>query len=120
MQETSLEIKGLTKYSNNEIYTMHWGKQSKAKKMYGYLIAHLVPKVFGVERVIVSDAKIQWIFKFRNNPLDCSNCAGMVKWIEDIVFFEDNYKCISSCEIISTYDPSIEEEMTVTIKIIEP
>ena len=87
MQQNLISIGTLPKYSNNEIYTMHWGKKKKIREMYEMLITHLVHKTFG-GRVHLLGGVVSYNFIFKEKPLDCSNCAGMIKWIEDIMFRE--------------------------------
>jgi hypothetical protein len=86
----------LPKISLNEWYEgTHWTKRKKIKDVYAMLVYKQAKYKFkGVFRV-------NYVFDFKNNPLDASNCVAMLKMIEDSLFVKDGYKNIKSIHVTS-------------------
>lgn len=104
------------KISNNKLRTVHWGTRNSITKKY----REAVLKVYDeVPMLVAGPARLIVTFYFYNRPLDCSNCAGMSKMIEDgmveaKIIQDDNPECIESVTLISKVDknnPRIEVEL---------
>jgi len=106
------------KISNNKLRTVHWGTRNSITKKYKEIVKkHLTAECFIFESA--KDLNLIATFYFKNRPLDCSNCAGMCKMIEDGLveakaIKDDNTEYISSVTLISRVDkenPRIEVEL---------
>lgn len=106
----------LPKLSQNEALAMHWGKRKKIRSIYEGIILHLVNKRFG-KKLYCANADVKYHFIFNEKPLDCLNCAEMIKFIEDIIFLKDDPKHVRSIEIRSEENPEIKTKMYVSIVI---
>lgn len=89
-------LKDLPKVSLNKWYEgFHWSKRKQIKDIYKLLLSKIKP--LSKEK----SYKCEYIFKFKNKPLDASNCVAMLKMIEDILFENDSYKIITEITIKS-------------------
>lgn len=101
-------LKDLPKVSLNQFYAgIHWTKRKAHKDAYKLLIASQTKEKF------TEPCKVLYQFTFKNNPLDCSNCIGMVKMIEDRLFPNDSYKIVKSIAIFSEKGKSDSVKITV-------
>ena len=88
----------LPKISLNKWYAgMHWTKRKKMKDSYTQIVRSQFREVLPKDK----SYSVEYHFKFKNRPLDASNCVAMVKMVEDIIFEDDSYKIISSILISS-------------------
>ena len=93
----SLVLTGLPKFSLNGWYSGgHWSKRKKLKDIYKLIIKSQFNIVFPV-----SEYEVEYSFSFKKYPLDATNCTGMTKLIEDIIFEDDGYKIIKKITIRS-------------------
>jgi hypothetical protein len=92
----TIELENLPKVSMNQFYAgIHWTKRKKLKDVYKLLIrSQTKVKIDYV-------CSVTYMFLFKNNPLDCSNCMGMAKMVEDCLFDDDSIKIVKSIKIIS-------------------
>jgi len=91
-------FKDLPKVSLNAWYSGgHWSGRSNMKKEYKVLVKnqfkHTFPKT--------NKYHCEYLFGFKNNPLDASNCVAMVKLIEDVIFEDDKFDIVKSIKINS-------------------
>ena len=106
----------IEKISNNKLRIVHWGTRNSITKKYIDAVIKVYDKV---PMLVVGPAKLVATFYFKNRPLDCSNCAGMVKMIEDALVEthtipDDSPEFIQSVTLISKVDkenPRIEIEL---------
>lgn len=106
------------KISNNKLRTVHWGVRHSITKKYidkvGWTCRFMDAIELPVDLIVT--------FYFKNRPLDCSNCAGMVKMIEDglvkaKILEDDDIHHVRSVKIISKVNkntPRIEVEVRST------
>ena len=88
-----ITLENLPKVSFNLFYTgVHWAKRKKTKDTYKTLIKSQFKQVLSKDK----EYDVEYIFTFKSRPLDASNCAAMIKLIEDIIFEDDNYKIVKS------------------------
>ncbi len=106
------------KISNNKLRTVHWGTRHSITKKYIAEVKKEMKKQYWLFKPLLQ-TELTVTFYFKNRPLDCSNCAGMVKMIEDglveaKVLKDDNPNCVRSVKIISKvnkYTPRIEIDL---------
>ena len=106
------------KISNNKLRTVHWGTRASITKKY----IKEVKKQLTADMWIYESAKglrLIATFYFKNRPLDCSNCAGMCKMIEDALveakaIKDDSPEYIKSVTLISKVD---KENPRITIEL---
>jgi hypothetical protein len=90
------------KVSLNAAYAgMHWTKRNALKDLYAMSLIQFRGKFKGVEYPL--DAS--YIFRFKGKQLDVSNCALMIKLLEDSLKFngiiaDDDPKHIQSIDVI--------------------
>lgn len=109
-----ITIKDLPKHSLNEIYAgKHWTKRTKDKKNYKLIVKSQFKDVLSKGKVY----KVSYDFRFKNKPLDTSNCVYMLKMIEDIIFEDDTYKIIPELNIKSSKGE--EDILYIKIEIIK-
>jgi len=110
----NLIFNNLPKISNNKFYEGgHWAKRKTIKDNF----AKIVRLQFWAQtsrRSFTSPCDVHYIFEFKSKPLDCSNCVGMLKMIEDVLFPDDSIKVVKSINVVSL--KSIEDKVTVIIK----
>ena len=82
----------LPKFSLNQRYSSHWTEWGPTKLAYKSIIS---PKVEQLD----FKCHVFYSFEFRVRPLDNTNCASMIKLIEDIIWPKD--------------DPGIVEQITI-------
>ena len=107
------------KISNNKLRTVHWGIRASITKKYKEVVAEHKEIYEKIPKLLIGPSKLTVTFYFHNRPLDCSNCAGMCKMIEDAlvencVIPDDSPKYIGSVTLISKVDkenPRIEIEL---------
>ena len=88
----------LPKISLNKWYAgMHWTKRKKMKDSYTQIVRSQFREVLPKDK----SYSVEYHFKFKNRPLDASNCVAMVKMVEDIIFADDSYKIVHSILISS-------------------
>ncbi|MCK5605324.1 hypothetical protein KAR91_25755 [Candidatus Pacearchaeota archaeon] len=93
-----LILKDLPKISLNLWYSgTHWSKRKEIKDNYHWLIKSQFKHVFSKDK----QYEVDYVFYFKGAPLDVTNCAAMVKLIEDIIFQDDNWKIINKITISS-------------------
>ena len=103
------------KISNNKLRTVHWGTRNAITKK--YINAVMETDVLVYPKVV--SVNLEATFYFKNRPLDCSNCAGMVKMIEDGMvkrgmIVDDKPEIVRSVKImsrVSKENPRIEIEL---------
>lgn len=97
MMDKEILLYNLPKVSLNEWYSgAHWTKRQDLKLTYKFVIKNQF------KEILTGDFyEVQYIFYFKNNPLDASNCVAMLKLIEDIIFEKDGYKNIKKISIES-------------------
>lgn len=103
-----IEIYDLPKISLNKWYSgSHWTKRTALKNDYLFLLNPI--------RNIVYPVSVDYVFEFKNRPLDASNCSAMLKIIEDILFSgNDGYKQITKISIESK--KAKRDKVTIKIK----
>lgn len=102
---------GLPKTSLNKFYAgMHWTKRKHIKDNYTLLVKSQFKHVFSKD----SQYEVDYMFCFKNKPLDASNTIGMVKLIEDIIFEDDKYNIILKISISSGKSQS-EDYVVITV-----
>ena len=75
----SITINNLPKISTNQIYSgVHWTKRNKYKKDF-ILLTNGMKRLRPVEGVVDLD----FVFTFKRNALDSSNCSYVCKMLED-------------------------------------
>jgi len=90
------------KVSLNQIYAgMHWRQRSELAELY-----HMSLLEYRNQSVKKYPVSITYIFTFRRNALDSSNCAFMAKMIEDAlvqmgVLVDDTPKYVESTTLYS-------------------
>lgn len=109
-----LTFNNLPKISNNKFYAgVHWAERKKIVDNYKKIVYALLC-VQTTRRKFTKPCEVEYIFEFKNKPLDCSNCAGaMLKMIEDVLFPDDSPKVVKKIKIASL--KSIENKVTVII-----
>ena len=94
-------LKDLPKISLNKWYSsQHWSKRKQQKDNYIWLIKSQTKVVFPKNRKYFVDYE----FHFKSNPLDASNCVGLIKLVEDILFEDDKWDIILKISISSLKD----------------
>ena len=90
-------VEGIPKISVNQLYSKsHWGFRKNAKD----IMTTRVWEAFGRFRISFICA-VQYDFFFPASPLDPTNCFGMIKMIEDIIFVQDTYKDVTFLGVTS-------------------
>jgi len=98
MTESRIILTDLPKISLNKYYSGgHWGDRHNDKKNFISAVNYQCKSLFKKDKQYVVD----YTFNFKNNPLDASNCAGMLKMIEDIIFESDSPKIVKKISIMS-------------------
>ena len=106
----TITLKGLPKVSFNQLYAgKHWSYRKTIKDQYHTIIKSQCKKVFTKTAAYTCTYE----FTFQSRPLDASNCAAMIKMIEDIIFEDDKYDLIKIGGITSKKGKTD----SVTIKI---
>lgn len=99
-----ITLKGLPKISLNVWYAgTHWRKRKSISDAYKLLVKKQCKFVFPKTKKYHLD----FIFFFKKNPLDASNCVAMAKMIEDVLMEDDKHdivKRISLSSKKSNYD----------------
>lgn len=91
-------LKGLPKISLNTWYAgSHWSKRKKIKDNYYFIIKSQCSHIFKKD----SSYDVEYIFEFKNKPLDASNTVAMVKMIEDVLFEDDKFDIVTSIKMAS-------------------
>ncbi len=103
----------LPKISNNKFYAgMHWAERTRLVDAFKLdVFTQLCNQTS--RRSFVKPCKAKYIFEFKSTPLDCSNCAGMLKMIEDVLFPKDSPDIVKELSITSL--KSVEDKVTVII-----
>lgn len=109
-KSTIIILKGISKISLNKWYAgSFWAERKKIKDDYYWLIKsqykHVFPKTKQYE--------VEYIFGFKNRPLDASNSIAMAKMIEDVLFESDSYKIIKKLTLSS--NKSKEDIVTIIV-----
>ena len=106
----------LPKFSLNQRYSGHWADFHEIKKAYRLIMA---PKV----KKLTFKCDVKYVFEFRRNPLDNTNCISMIKVIEDIIWPNDAPNIVRTITIESFKSPRHKDllkkkiDMVVTILI---
>lgn len=88
----------LPKVSTNKIYAgVHWVERKKMKDAYIFIIKNQFKDVLSKQKTYI----VNYIFTFKNKPLDAMNCTFMAKMIEDIIFEDDKHDIIMHVGISS-------------------
>jgi len=112
MIESKIILKDLPKISLNKYYSGgHWSKRHNDKNNFIAAVNHQCKSLFTKDKQYVVD----YTFNFKKNPLDASNCAGMLKMIEDIIFESDGPKIVRKISIESRKANSDSVEINVRI-----
>lgn len=105
------------KVSTNAIYAgMHWAKRKRIADHYHLAVLEEVSKL---EKQIEYPVDITYVFNFKGNPLDTTNCTFMVKMIEDGLvqaglLADDDPTHIQCTTIYSQKGPTDFVEVTIT------
>lgn len=92
-------LEGLPIVSLNKFYSgIHWAQRKKIKDQYYWLIKEKTNKTFN------KPCGVDYLFAFKGRILDCSNCVGMVKMIEDVLFPDDSHKIVKSISVQTQKD----------------
>ncbi len=111
-EETVLVLYDLPKVSLNHLFArMHWTKRNKLINECKWIVRSQTDKKFNLP------CTVSYIFTFKSNPLDCSNCAAMIKILEDILFEDDSTNVVKSINIRSL--KGIKDSVTIIIKSFE-
>jgi len=111
MKITEIELKNLPKISLNKWYAgNHWTLRTEIKNNYKIIIKNQFKDVFSSDYSYIVD----YAFYFKTRPLDASNCAAMVKLIEDIIFKNDSYKIVEKISISS--EKAASDKVIINIK----
>lgn len=103
----------LPKVSLNKLYEgTHWSYRKKIKDTYHLLIRTKIKKQYPK----TNKYRCSYKFTFKNNPLDATNCAAMIKMIEDVLFEDDKYNLIEIDGISSSKGQR--DSVVITIKIL--
>jgi len=106
-------LKDLPKVSNNKFYAgMHWTKRKETRDNFHFRVKSQCKRVFGSENQYIAT----YAFEFKSSPLDASNCVGMLKMIEDVLFEKDNWNIVDIGGITSRKGKQDKVEITVEIK----
>ena len=109
-----ITLKGLPKVSNNKFYSgMHWTKRKETRDNFHFRVKSQCKRVFGAENKYLAT----YAFQFKSNPLDASNCVGMLKMIEDVLFEKDDWNIVDIGGITSRKGK--EDKVIITIEIKE-
>jgi len=93
-----LLLEDLPKVSLNLFYAgCHWTKRNKLKDQYTWIIKSQFKGKLSREKKYTC----KYMFQFKNNPLDASNCIAMVKMIEDCLFENDKYDIVLEISVSS-------------------
>jgi hypothetical protein len=100
----------LPKISLNDWYSgsIHWSKRKKIKDQYIWIVRSVTNRKF------TEPCEVEYVFEFKKNALDASNCVAMVKMLEDCIFEDDGIKVVKKISIESR--KSDKEQVTVTIR----
>ena len=111
MEETIITLKDLPKVSLNKWYAgTHWTARNKMKNNYKLIIKSQFKKTFPKDM----SYECEYVFNWKKNPLDASNCVAMVKLIEDVLFEDDKYDIVIKITIQSK--KSTEEFVKIKIQ----
>ena len=95
---TTITLFNLPKVSLNEYYAgKHWTKRKKLKDTYKLIVKNQFKGVFSKE----NSYKCIYTLFSKNKPFDATNCAVMIKMIEDIIFEDDSFTIIPEITIKS-------------------
>ena len=112
MEIFSITLKDLPKISTNDIYSgMHWSKRKKIKDDCTFIVKNQFKHVFKKDK----HYQVDYVFCWKNRPLDALNCAFISKIIEDIIFEDDKHDIITHVGLSSCKG----KEDVVFIKVIE-
>lgn len=107
-----ITLTDLPKVSTNKIYAgVHWKKRKEIKDNYKLIVKNQFKSVLSKDKSYI----VNYIFTFKNKPLDAMNCTYMAKMIEDIIFEDDKHDIITHFSIESIKG----EKDSVLIEIIE-
>ncbi len=107
-------LKALPKISLNKWYSgKHWTDRQKTKKIYKLAVKSQCKRVFKKD----CQYTVHYLFEFERRPLDASNCIGMIKMIEDIIFEDDKWDIIDIGSIKSR--KSDKNQVTIKIEVKE-
>jgi len=88
---TEIILKDLPKLSLNTWYaSSHWSKRKKIKDKYFWLIKSQFNSVFPKNKEYV----VEYVFFYKNRPLDASNTIAQIKLIEDVIFEDDKWDVV--------------------------
>lgn len=100
------------KVSLNDYYAgSHWTKRKTIKDKYSKCLL----TYFGTYNEMFT-YECEYDFYFANRPLDATNCAAMVKMIEDVLFTNDSYKIVKSVKITSQKSKNKKDYVEIRIK----
>jgi hypothetical protein len=110
-----ITLRDLPKISLNKWYSgSHWSERKRIKDNYKLIIISQLKPPFWPFKANKSYL-VHYSFFFKGSPLDATNCAAMVKLIEDVLFEDDNYKIIPGIGI----NTNKSKDNYVEIEIIE-
>lgn len=108
-KQTTIILNNLPKISLNKYYSgIHWAKRKQLKDTYALLIKSQTKQQF------TKPCNITYHLYFKSNPLDISNCFGMIKMIEDCLFPDDSNKIVKSITAYSEKSDTDYVKITVT------
>lgn len=93
-----IELYDLPKISLNQWYSgISWKTRKRQKDTFAFLVRSRCKHFFKKDKVY----RVSYSFYFKSKPLDTSNCVGMLKMIEDVLFEDDTYKIIPEINVKS-------------------
>lgn len=99
IETTKILLTGLPKFSLNQWYAgRHWKFRHKMKQTYALMVRSQCKHRFSKNYKYV----VSYNFGFKDNPLDASNCSGMQKLIEDVLFKTDKWDVVRAVTCSST------------------
>lgn len=121
--KTKYEFELLGRFSNNKLYGgLHWSTRAKVAREWHEFYFYLA-KEQGAKLIEHYPVSVTYEFHFRNQPMDSSNCVGMVKLIEDalkgVLWTDDDPRHINKLTIVVAPELQKGFKEKVVIKIEE-
>lgn len=93
-----ISLIGLPKISLNKWYAgEHWSIRKKLKDQYYWIVKSQFKEVLSKSNVY----ECEYLFEFKNSPLDASNCIAILKLVEDIILEDDKFDIVTKITISS-------------------
>ena len=91
----------LKKFSTNQ----YFGNWKKRKPLKDNLEAHFRIDNIGFKKIARPIKQVDYIFHLKPTLLDVTNCSGMIKVLEDLIFYRD--------------DPDYIKKVTIEVRLTE-